>query len=113
MPEVNTQQAVAADEVVKSFPPPVSINVIHNGGPVCLAIAVASGARFIRVCILTGSRLWDTGELDHGCAADLIRKRKQLYAENIHIFAYVDKKHSVAFLGLDLVTHFAWMDYCG
>jgi uncharacterized protein len=104
-PEAMTAQAVAAAAVVKTFPAPVGINVIHNGGIVCLSIAVAAGARFIRVCILTGARLWDTGELDHGCAADLARKRKELYAEHIHIFADVDKKHSVAFPGLDLATH--------
>src|SRR3989442_11811102 len=51
-PEAMTAQAVAAAEVVKSFPLPVGINVIHNGGIVCLAIAVAARARFIRVCIL-------------------------------------------------------------
>ena len=112
-PEAMTAQAVAAAEVVKSFPLPVGINVIHNGGNVCLAIAVAARARFIRVCILTGSRLWDTGELDHGCAADLVRKRKELYAENIHIFADVDKKHSVSFPGLDLATHIEWTEFYG
>jgi membrane complex biogenesis BtpA family protein len=112
-PEAMTAQAVAAAEVVKRFPLPVGINVIHNGGPVCLAIAIASGARFIRVCILTGARLWDTGELDRGCAAELIRKRKQLQAEDIHIFADVDKKHSVAFPGLDLATHIEWTEFYG
>jgi hypothetical protein len=112
-PEAMTAQAVAAAEVVKSFPLPVGINVIHNGGIVCLSIAVAAGARFIRVCILTGSRLWDTGEIDHGCAADLVRKRKELYAENIQIFADVDKKHSVSFPGLDLATHIEWTEFYG
>jgi uncharacterized protein len=112
-PEAMTTQAVAAAEVVKSFPLPVGINVIHNGGIVCLSIAVAARARFIRVCILTGSRLWDTGELDHGCAADLMRKRKELYAEDIHIFADVDKKHSVSFPGLDLATHIEWTEFYG
>ena len=111
--EAMTAQAVAAAEVVKSFPLPVGINVIHNGGIVCLAIAVAARARFIRVCILTGSRLWDTGELDHGCAADLVRKRKELHAEEIHIFADVDKKHSVSFPGLDLATHIEWTEFYG
>jgi hypothetical protein len=112
-PEAMTAQAVAAAEVVKRCPLPVGINVIHNGGPVCLAIAVAAGARFIRVCLLTGARLWDTGELDRGCAAELFRKRKQLYAEDIHIFADVDKKHSVAFPGLDLATHIVWTEFYG
>src|SRR3989449_7975095 len=112
-PEAMTAQAVAAAEVVKSFPVPVRINVIHNGGLVCLPIALAAGARFIRVCILTGARLWDTGEFDHGCAAELVRKRKELRAEGIHIFADVDKKHSVAFPGLDLATHIEWTEHYG
>jgi membrane complex biogenesis BtpA family protein len=112
-PEAMTAQAVAAAEVVRRFPVPVGINVIHNGGLVCLAIAVAAGARFIRVCILTGARLWDTGELDHGCAANLLRKRKELHATDIHVFADVDKKHSVPFPGLDLATHIEWTEFYG
>jgi len=112
-PEAMTAQAVAAAEVVKRLPLPVGINVIHNGGVVCLAIAVAAGARFLRVCILTGARLWDTGEFDHGCAAELLRKRKELQADDIHIFADVDKKHSVAFPGLDLATHIEWTEFYG
>lgn len=112
-PEAITAQAVAAAAVVKRFPVPVGINVIHNGGLVCLAIAVAAGARFIRVCILTGARLWDTGEFDHGCAANLLRKRKELHASDIHIFADVDKKHSVPFPGLDLATHIEWTEFYG
>jgi membrane complex biogenesis BtpA family protein len=112
-PEAMTAQAVAAAEVVKNFAVPVGINVIHNGGVVCLAIAVAAGARFIRVCILTGARVWDTGEFDHGCAAELMRKRKELAADGIHIFADVDKKHSVPFPGIDLQTHIQWTEFYG
>ena len=111
--ESATAQAVAAAEIVKSFSLPVGINVIHNGGVVCLGIAVACGARFIRVCIFTGARVWDTGELDHGCAADLLRKRKELHAEHIHLFADVDKKHSVSFPGIDLATHIEWTEFYG
>ena len=112
-PEAITAHAVAAAEIVKNFPVPVGINVIHNGGINCLAIAVASGARFIRVCILTGARVWDTGEFDHGCAAELMRKRKELHAEQVHVFADVDKKHSVAFPGIDLATHIEWTEFYG
>jgi membrane complex biogenesis BtpA family protein len=90
---------------------PVGVNVVHNGGLVTLAIAVAAGAQFIRVCILTGSRLWDTGELDHGCGADLLRKRKELDAEHIKLFCDVDKKHSLPFPGLDLETHIEWTEF--
>lgn len=112
-PESIAAQSVAAAAVVERFDLPVGINVIHNGGVSCLSIAVASGAKFIRVCILTGARLWDTGEFDHGCAAELVRKRKELQAEQIHFFADVDKKHSVAFPGLDLATHIEWTEFYG
>jgi uncharacterized protein len=112
-PEAMTAHAVAASEVVRRVNVPVGINVVHNGGIVALSIAVASGARFMRVCILTGSRLWDTGELDHGCAANLIRKRKELQADHIQFFCDVDKKHSIAFPGLDLATHIEWTEYYG
>jgi len=110
-PEEMTAHAVAARKVVEAVDTPVGINVVHNGGVVTLAIAVAAGARFIRVCLLTGARVWDTGELDHGCAARLIRKRKELGAEHIKILADVDKKHSVAFPGIDLATHIEWTEF--
>jgi uncharacterized protein len=112
-PEAMTAHAVAAAAVVNNFSVPVGINVIHNGGIVCLSIALAAGARWIRVCILTGARVWDTGEFDHGCAAELMRKRKELHAEEIHVFADVDKKHSVPFPGIDLRTHIEWTEFYG
>jgi membrane complex biogenesis BtpA family protein len=63
------------------------------------------------VCILTGARLWDTGNLDQGCAADLLRRRKDLQVERIKLFADVDKKHSLPFPGLDLETHIEWTEF--
>ena len=110
-PEEMTAQAVAARAIVEAVDVPVGINVIHNGGRVTLAIAVAAGADFIRVCLLTGARVWDTGELDRGCAAELLRWRKNLGAEHIKLFADVDKKHSVAFPGIDLATHIEWTEF--
>jgi len=109
-PEEMTAQAVVAREVVKSTNLPTGINVIHNGGKITLSIAVASGAKFVRICLLAGARVWDTGEFDHGCAAELLRLRKHLGAEHIKIFADVDKKHSVPFPGIDLETHILWTE---
>jgi len=107
-PEEMTSQAVVAREVIKNTNLPTGISVIHNGGKVTLSIAVASGAKFVRICLLAGARVWDTGEFDHGCAAELLRLRKHLGAEHIKIFADVDKKHSVPFPGIDLETHILW-----
>jgi membrane complex biogenesis BtpA family protein len=106
-----TAQAVAARAIVEMVDVPVGVNVIHNGWQAELAIAVAAGLDFIRICILTGARLWDTGNLDQGCAADLLRRRKELGAEHLKLFADVDKKHSVPFPGLDLETHIEWTEF--
>jgi membrane complex biogenesis BtpA family protein len=109
--EAVTAQAVAARQIKDMASVPVGVNVIHNGWQAELAIAVAAGLDFIRICILTGARLWDTGDLNKGCAADLLRKRKELGAEHLKLFADVDKKHSVPFPGLDLETHIEWTEF--
>ena len=109
--EAVTAQAVAARAIREMTDRPVGVNVIHNGWPAELAIAVAAELDFIRICILTGARLWDTGDLDRGCAADLLRRRKELGAEQIRLFADVDKKHSLPFPGLDLETHIEWTEF--
>ncbi len=110
-PEQLCAQAVAAAEVVRSLQVPVGINVVHNGGRACLGIAIASGAAFIRVCLLTGAQVWDTGEFDHGCARELLTTRKLAQAEHIKLFCDVDKKHSVRFPGIDLATHIEWTEF--
>ncbi len=110
-PEQMCCQAVAAKEVIRSVKLPVGINVVHNGGRVTLGIAIACGARFVRICLLTGAQVWDTGEFDHGCARDLLTTRKLTYSENIKLFCDVDKKHSVRFPGIDLDTHIEWTEF--
>src|SRR2546426_8750842 len=57
-PEAMTAQAVAASEIVKHFEVPVGMNVVHNGGQMCLAISGGSGGWFIRGLILTWLRPW-------------------------------------------------------
>jgi membrane complex biogenesis BtpA family protein len=104
-------QAVAARAIADLADVPVGVNVIHNGWEAELAIAVAAGLDFMRICILTGARLWDTGDLNPGCAADLLRRRRELDAEHLKLFADVDKKHSVPFPGLDLETHIEWTEF--
>ena len=76
-----------------------------------MGIAIATGAKFVRVCLLTGAQIWDTGEFDHGCARELLTTRKFAHAENIKLFCDVDKKHSVRFSGIDLETHIEWTNF--
>jgi membrane complex biogenesis BtpA family protein len=112
-PESIAAHAVVAAAVRRAVSLPMGINLVHNGGVALLGIAIASGADFIRVCMFTGAGVWDAGEWDEGCAADLMRRRKELDAEHIKLIADVDKKHSVRFPGIDLATHIEWTRFFG
>jgi membrane complex biogenesis BtpA family protein len=112
-PESIAAHAVIAAAVRRAVDVPLGINLVHNGGVALLGIALASGADFIRVCMFTGAGVWDAGEWDEGCAADLMRRRKELHAEHIKLLADVDKKHSVRFPGIDLATHIEWTRFFG
>ncbi|HIE22867.1 MAG TPA: BtpA/SgcQ family protein, partial [Candidatus Korarchaeota archaeon] len=110
-PEEVATMAVATREVVKESSVPVGVNIVHNGWRGELAIAVASGAKFIRVCLMAGALVWDTGEFDHGVGAKLLRMRKFLQADHIRLFADVTKKHAAMFPGIDLKKHAEWIDF--
>lgn len=82
-----------ATEVGKITALPLGINMLRNDGQAALAVAVAVGARFIRVNVLCGARVTDQGIVT-GIAHDLLRERAQLNALHIRILADVDVKHS-------------------
>ncbi|CAN5395124.1 BtpA/SgcQ family protein [soil metagenome] len=90
---VVAQMTALAIEIRRTVKLPLGINVLRNDGLSALAIAVASGAQFIRVNVLTGARVCDQGLLQ-GIAHDLLRERFLLKAEHIQILADVDVKHS-------------------
>jgi len=112
-PESIAAHAVAARAVAQSTRLPMGVNLVHNGGLALLAVAIAAGADFMRVCMFTGAGVWDGGHIDQGCAAELMRRRRDLQAEHIKILADVDKKHSVRFPGIDLATHMEWTRFFG
>jgi len=85
--------ACIAREVRRSFDIPVGINVLRNDALAALGVALAAGARFIRVNVLCGVRATDQGIIE-GQAAELLRARAALGAEHIRIFADVNVKHS-------------------
>lgn len=79
----------------------LGINVLRNDGCAAMSIAHAVGADFIRVNVLCGARLTDQG-LIQGIAHDLLRLRKSLGAERIHVFADVNVKHSAPLASIPL-----------
>jgi membrane complex biogenesis BtpA family protein len=74
---------------------PLGINVLRNDGVGALAIAHAVGGAFIRVNILAGAAVTDQGIIE-GCAATLLRRRRELAAESIKVLADVAVKHATS-----------------
>lgn len=72
---------------------PMGINLLRNDAVGGLAVAQASGAQFIRVNVLSGTRVTDQG-LVSGDAYVVVRERARCGAEHIGIAADVDVKHS-------------------
>jgi membrane complex biogenesis BtpA family protein len=86
-----TACALAVREACPSLA--LGINVLRNDAEAALAVAVATGAAFIRVNVHTGARVTDQG-LVEGRAAETLRARKALGAGSVQIWADVDVKHS-------------------
>lgn len=79
-------------EVVNNFDGPVGINALRNDAEAAMAVAVASGAKFIRVNVHTGAAVTDQGIIE-GRAYETLRLRKNLQS-NVLIFADVHVKHA-------------------
>jgi len=93
-PETVAAMGRIATAVVRAVSLPVGINVLRNDGAAALAVAVASGARFIRVNVLSGAMVTDQG-LIQGCAARLLRQRRLLAADHVAVLADVLVKHAL------------------
>jgi len=69
----------------------VGVNVLRNDARAAVAIATASGARFVRVNVHVGATATDQGVIE-GRAAETLRLRKAL-GSNVEIWADVHVKH--------------------
>ena len=82
-----------AGEVRRRTELPLGINMLRNDGPAAIAVAQAADADFVRINVLCGARVADQGLLQ-GDAHNVLRVRRQLGAEHVHVLADVDVKHS-------------------
>lgn len=84
----------------------IGVNVLRNDAISALAIAAATGARWIRVNVLSGLMYTDQGPI-HGRAADVARSR-QAWCPEVGILADVFVKHATPPPGVDV--HSAGLD---
>lgn len=98
-PETISAMTLAVDRISR-LGVPVGVNVLRNDALAAVGVAAATGARFIRVNVLTGLMYTDQGPIV-GKAAEVQRKR-QVLAPDLEIWADVMVKHAVAPQGLDI-----------
>lgn len=99
-PETVAAMTRAAGAVVRECSLPVGINVLRNDARSALAVAVAVGARFIRVNVHAGTMYTDQGVVE-GRAHETLRLRRSLGGE-VAILADVHVKHAAPPPGLSL-----------
>jgi uncharacterized protein len=89
--------ALAVKRVMVLSDVPIGINCLRNDGLSAIALAVATGAQFIRVNVFTGAMVTDQGIIE-GPAHELLMYRRLLQAQkHVKIFADVLVKHATAF----------------
>jgi uncharacterized protein len=91
-PAVISAMTLVVKKIIGLVNIPVGINVLRNDAQSGMAIAACTGARFIRVNVLTGVMATDQGLIE-GCAYELLRYRRELGCD-VKILADVLVKHA-------------------
>ena len=98
VPAATTAAMAACGQAMRAAAPslPLVVNVLRNDAQAALAVAVAIGARAIRVNVHAGARVTDQGVIE-GDAAATLRTRRALLGDDagsLEVWADVDVKHS-------------------
>jgi len=91
-PETAACLAVVTDRIGRAFDVPLGINVLANAAIPAFAVAAATGARFIRVNQWANAYVANEGLIE-GEAAEALRYRAALQANDVRVFADSHVKH--------------------
>ncbi|MCD2180444.1 BtpA/SgcQ family protein [Rhizobium sp. GN54] len=91
-PETSAFMSVITDRIARATGIPLGINVLANAPIPAFAIAMAGGAKFIRVNQWANAYVANEGFME-GRAAEAMRYRSLLRAEHIKVFADSHVKH--------------------
>jgi uncharacterized protein len=91
-PETAAFMSVVTDRIGRATGVPMGINVLANAPIPAFAIAMAGGARFIRVNQWANAYVANEGFME-GRAAEAMRYRSALRAEHVKVFADSHVKH--------------------
>ncbi len=94
-PEITAAMTRAVLAVREAAPDlAIGIQILSGGNKEALAVARATGARFIRCENFVFAHIADEGILERAEAGPLLRYRRQIGADHVMIFADVKKKHA-------------------
>ena len=96
-PETVASFGAVMAEVRRATALPCGVNVLRNCSRAALALAHAFGGHFIRVNVLTEAYVTDQGIIE-GSAAELMRVRRLIGADDVAVFADVQVKHAAPLL---------------
>lgn len=92
-PEIVASMAVVAARVKANASCPVGVQVLAGANREAMAVALAAGLQFVRVEGFVFGHVADEGWLD-AAAGELLRYRRQIGADHIHVLADIKKKHA-------------------
>lgn len=98
-PETVAAMTRVVAEIARSVSLPFGVNVLRNDARAALAVAVATGASFIRVNVHAGTFVADQGILE-GEAAETMRLRAAL-CPHVYVFADHMVKHAAPLAAVD------------
>jgi membrane complex biogenesis BtpA family protein len=104
-PEITSFMTVIARELRRDVHVPLGVQVLAGANREALAVALASGAEFVRVEGYVFAHVADEG-LMNADAGSLLRYRRAIGAEHVRVFADVKKKHAAHAItaDVDLIT---------
>jgi uncharacterized protein len=92
-PEIVASMTAIAREIVREVRLPLGVQVLAAANREALAVALASGASFVRAEGFVFAHVADEGVIE-ACAGPLLRYRRAVGAERVRVFADIKKKHS-------------------
>ncbi len=100
-PEIIAAMSVISAEVRRAVALPIGIQVLAGANASALAVALASGASFVRVEGFVFAHVADEGLIEASAGA-LLRYRRAIGADHVRIFADVKKKHAAHAITADV-----------
>lgn len=114
-PEIVASMSLVTRSIRETVDLPIGVQILAGANREALAVALASGAGFIRAEGFAYAAVADEGLFEEADAGQLLRYRRTIGAEDIAVLADVCKKHSAHAITADVPfeEHVSTMEFMG